>query len=369
MRRVLVGFIIDGRSGGIDKYLLNFLENVWEEDLQIDFLTKEVDPELEQYLKKRDSNIFAIPKLRHPVKQYRQIRRILDNGKYDVVYLNISIAMDFITAWAAKTKRVKRILIHSHSSGNDCESALKRTILNLLHYVCRLFLHRLATEYYGCSKKAGVWMFPKKIVESPQFTTVFNAVDIGRYRYSDNMRQEVRRQLRLEDKFVIGHVGNFTYQKNHDFLIEVFEALHRKSPETVLLLVGTGHRFEVVKRLVEQKGLANSVKMLGQRTDVDCLMQAMDFFLLPSNFEGLPTVGVEAQCAGLPCLMSDIITHETRITDKCWFLPLQETPEVWGDFIWDHRKINRQETLFMGSEEDYSLEALKKQQKKLISKE
>lgn len=368
MKRVLAGFIMDGHSGGTDKYLLNFLENVKGEEVRIDFLTNEVDPELEQYLKERHSRIFAISNLKHPIRQYWQVCRILDKGKYDIVYLNLSTAIDCIAAWAAKRKQIKRILIHSHSSGNDCEGAIKRGVFDSIHYICRLFLYKTATEYYGCSKKAGVWLFPKWIVKSAGFHTIFNAVDTGRFVYRGEIRKEVRQQLGLEDAFVVGHVGNYTYQKNHYFVIDIFEELHKRYPGAVLLLAGTGERFETVKSMVEQKGLTNCVKMLGQRADVDCLMQAMDVFLLPSNFEGMPTVGVEAQCAGLPCLMSGTITKEAKITDKCRFLSLKVKPQVWAEALLAYKENNREEIAFLDSKESYSLETLKKQQKKLISK-
>ncbi|HIX37111.1 MAG TPA: glycosyltransferase, partial [Candidatus Blautia pullistercoris] len=120
MKKILAGFIMDGHSGGIDKYLLNFLKNVNNENVQVDFLTNEVDKELEIYLKRYGSSIFPIANLRHPRAQYRQVQKILDKGNYDIVYLNISTAIDCIAAWAARKKKIPRILLHSHSSGNDC---------------------------------------------------------------------------------------------------------------------------------------------------------------------------------------------------------------------------------------------------------
>ena len=166
MKKLLVGFIMDGKSGGIDKYLLNFLTKVSNEEVRIDFLTNEIDVELQTELKKFHSNLYAIANLKHPVSQYRQVCRIMKEGQYDAVYLNISTAIDCIAAIAAKHSGVERRMIHSHSSGNDCESALKRNLFNGIHKFCRLFLYRYGTEFYGCSVKAGEWLFPKKIVNS-----------------------------------------------------------------------------------------------------------------------------------------------------------------------------------------------------------
>lgn len=211
-------------------------------------------------------------------------------------------------------------------------------------------------------------MFPKKIVESQKFHTVFNAVDMEKFSFSPTVRDEVRKQLNLENKFVVGHVGNFVYQKNHYYLIDIFAKIKENYPEAVLLLAGTGERFETVRKVVKEKGLENNVKMLGFCKDVHRLFQAMDFFLLPSYFEGLPTVGVEAQCAGLPCVMSDTITDEAKITENCWFLPLKDSPEKWSRFILAHKEADRENIHWIGSKKNYSLEELKKQQIKLLER-
>lgn len=366
MKKMLVGFIMDGNGGGVDKYLLNFLENTAGEEVEIDFLTNEIDADLEEYLKKYHSRIFAIANLKHPITQYRQVCRIIKEQKYDMVYLNISTAIDCIAALAAKSCKVKRIMIHSHSSGNDCENHIKRMIFNGIHRICRTFLYRIATEYYGCSKKAGVWLFPKKIVESNRFQTIFNAVDLEKYTYNEELRKQVRKELNLEDKFVVGHVGNFSYPKNHYFLIDIFEKLKAKCPESVLVLAGQGERLEMVKNIVKDRGMEDSVRIMGFRKDVNRLFQGMDFFVLPSYFEGLPTVSIEAQCTGLPCLMSENVTQEAAITGNCWFLPLHDTPEKWADFILQHRNMDRTSVSWIEKTKKYSLEDLKEQQIQLI---
>lgn len=368
MKKMLVGFIMDGHGGGVDHYLLNFLDNVASEDLQIDFLTNEVDQKLEKHLQKYHSRIFAIANLKHPVAQYRQVCRIIEKERYDMVYLNVSTAIDCVAAWAAKKCKVKRIMIHSHSSGNDCENTPKRVIFNTIHYICRLFLYRAATEYYGCSKKAGMWLFPKQIVESEKFQTIFNAVDLEEYSYEPEIRKQVREELKLENKFVVGHVGSFSYPKNHYFLIHIFEEIKKQCPQAVLVLAGNGVRLENVKKTVKEKRLEDSVRILGFRKDVSRLFQGMDFFLLPSCFEGLPTVSVEAQCTGLPCLMSENVTDEAKITEDCWFLSLKKTPTEWAEFILAHKEKDREQIKWLGEKEQYSLRMLKKQQTALINK-
>lgn len=363
MKRILVGFIMDGKAGGIDKYLLNFLEAVQKEDIDIDFLTNEVDEELREYLSQYHSELYAIASLRQPLKQFRQVCDILEKKHYDMVYLNVSTAIDCVAAFAAKKTGIPKRVIHSHSSGNDCESGLQRFIYNRVHQVCKLFFYKAGTRFYGCSVKAGEWIFPKRIVYSKQFEVIYNAVDGKKFQYNSAIREEVRQELGIEDEklFVIGHIGNFCYQKNYPFLIEVFDQIYKLTKESVLLLAGTGVELDEVKALVHKKGLDKAVHFLGWRSDADRLYQAMDLFLLPSRFEGLPIVGVEAQCTKLPCVFSDSITREAKIQENCYFLPLSGGPEKWARFILQHRTCQRDEISLTEEAKHYDLDVQKEQ--------
>lgn len=364
MKKVLAGFIMDGRSGGIDRYLLNFYHTV-QGSIRVDFLTNEIDKRLEAELGQQGSRLYAIPSLHHPAAQYRLVRRILREGGYDAVYLNISTAIDSVAAIAAAHEGIPERLIHSHSSGNDCESALRRNVFNLIHSVCRTFLWRYGTRLCGCSVKAGEWMFPRKIVHSRQFEVIYNAVDRKKYEYDEAVREEMRKELALGGRFTIGHVGNFCYQKNHGFLLEVFAELLKKIPDACLLLAGDGVRFEDMKKRAADLGIADAVKFLGRRTDADRLYQAMDAFLLPSNFEGLPIAGIEAQSAGLPCYMSDTITKESRITEDCRFLSFKDGAAHWANVIAAGRK-ERGRARYLDNASDYDLANQQKQLRELL---
>lgn len=366
MKRILVGFIMDGNAGGIDKYLLNFLNTVQNKDIKIDFLTDEIHEELKEYLKKRDSEIYAIAGLRHPIKQYRQVIEILKKKNYDMIYLNVSTAIDCVAAFAAKKMGVSTRAIHSHSSGNDCENSLQRFIYNCVHRICKLFFYRAGTMYYGCSIKAGRWIFPKKIVESDRFEVVYNAVDRTTFEYDRYLRQEIRKELGLQGKYVIGHVGNFCYQKNYPFLINVFEEFHKTYNEAYLLLVGKGVEFDEIQRMVKEKNLQNYVKFMGWRKDTHRLYQAMDTFLMPSRFEGLPIVGIEAQTTKLQCIFSDNVTEETKIQDRTFFFSLKENPKKWAEFILQYKEYDREKVKMLEQAEKYDLENQKKQLKEIV---
>lgn len=365
--KILAGFVINGK-GGVDNYLLNFLANVSDDSLQIDFLTNQpdIDDTLQKRLAPYNAKVFSVARLWHPVKQYKQVTEILKREKYDMVYFNISTAMECIATLAAWRGRIPRRILHSHSAGIDCESTGKRRLLNALHHICKSFLYRWGNEYYACSKKAGYWLYPKKIVDSDNFHVIYNAVDRDRFCFSPTRREKMRKELALENKFVIGHVGTFCYQKNHFFLIDIFEKLHEKRSDAILLLVGEGPRYDEVKRIVDEKKLTNSVLFLGWRNDVAELFQAMDVFLLPSNFEGLPTVGIEAQCAGVPCVFSDTITDETMITNQCQFIPLSSSPEKWSNAIIQLGEQNRGQMQLLPEAVRYDLENQKKELKKII---
>lgn len=367
MKKILLGFIMDGHGGGVDNYLLHFIDAVWQEGIRIDLLTNEADPELKKTLSRYDCRLYEIANLKHPVRQFRQVRYLIRRENYDIVYLNVSTSMDMIAAFAARSCGVPRRILHSHSAGNDCENVLKRMIFNTLQKICRHIFYRAGNEYCGCSKKAGYWMFPKKIVDSGRFQVIYNAVDRERFTYLPFVRAESRKDLGIDRQFVVGTVGSFCYQKNHGFLLQIFSELKKKEPDAVLLLVGDGVRRKMTEEQAEALGISGSVRFLGRRGDVDRLMQAMDVFVLPSWFEGLPTVGIEAQCAGLPCVISDTVTEETKITDRCCFLSLKKSPEYWAEKILETRETDRSSVRYMPEAETYDLRDQQTRLKALIA--
>lgn len=366
MRKILIGFIEDGKAGGIDRYLLNFLRTVNTDGVQIDFLTNAIDPELEKTLLSEGSRLFQIATLRRPLKQYRQVRSLIQEYHYDTVYFNISTAIDCIAAWAAKKERVPRRILHSHSAGNDCENSVIRWLFNAMHFICRLSFYRTGTQFYGCSKKAGYWMFPRRIVDSDKFQIIFNAVDSGKFRFDVQVREECRRELGLKDELTIGHVGNFCYVKNYPFLLKVFAEILKIIPDAQLLLVGTGEGFDKTQELARRMGIHGNVHFLGWRADVERIFQAMDVFLFPSFFEGLPFVGLEAQLTGLPVIASDTIPEEMKITEDCHFLSLKQNPKEWADMVIRSKQKDRKKLRLLESVPEFDLKKQEKELKEIL---
>ena len=331
--KVLAGFIMDGKAGGIDKYLLNFLQQIHSEFIRIDFLTNCIDNKLKEQLEQYGSHLYEVANLKKPKLQYQQIYDIIQNNKYDVTYFNISTAISRIGPQAAFDCQVPIRAIHSHSTGNDCSNSMKRKLLDFLHYKYRKQLYKTANRFYACSRKAGLWMFPESIVNSNKFKVIHNAIDTEKFVYNIQRRQQMRKNLDLEDYFVVGHVGNFCYPKNYPFILDVFEAVSKRNPKARLLLVGTGPDFDNVQNLVKEKNLQDKVIFLGKRTDVYDVMQAMDVFLFPSRFEGLGIVLIEAQATGLPCVVSTEVPKEAVVTDSVTFLSLNDAVEKWADTV------------------------------------
>ena len=180
------------------------------------------------------------------------------------------------------------------------------------------------------------------LLELVRSTCAENGIEVERFRYNEEVRREVRRELNVEDKIVIGHAGRFMQQKNHMFLLDIFRKIHDRNPDTVLLLCGEGRLEEDIRRKVKELELEDHVRFLGVRPDMDRMYQGFDLFLLPSLWEGLPVVGIEAQTSGLPILMSDVITPEVEVTPCVKKLSLKTSPEVWAqtalDMIREHQR-------------------------------
>ena len=345
--RVLAGYVIDGKSSGIDRYLLRVLEVMKAQNIQFDFLTNHKTPELERIFGVYHANVIEMPSLKHPTKQYRFVYKLIKQNKYDIVYFNISEAFNGLGVLAAHRLGVKKIIIHAHNSKAGGSSALVRLVRTWIHKMFCPVLACAATDY-----RAGAWMFSSKIRQSSRYQIIHNAIDNTAFEFCDEKRMQMRRNLGIEHNVVIGHVGSYNYAKNNFFLLDIMEALLPIVPNAVLLAVGAGADWEAVKKKAGEKGLLNHIKFLGVRDDVPDLMQAMDFFVLPSRFEGQPIVAIEAQAAGLMTFLSDTITKEAVLSENCMQLGIENGGKPWALAIKNHLSYQRktsQKDLFKGS--------------------
>lgn len=256
------------------------------------------------------------------VKQFaiaRNLYSLLRQQNYDCVHIHGDVANKlFIAALISRLCRTHKIILHSHASGVDGNN---RALKKIFHYTTRWILKYLGTDFVACSGLAAEWMYPN--ISKNQIRIIRNGININAFRFCESKRNSKRKALGINDNtLVIGHVGRFAYQKNHNFLIKTFEAIYIQQPNSILLLLGEGPLEEGTKALVEKLGLEKNVKFCGTTNDISGYLMAMDIFLLPSFFEGLPIAGVEAQTSGLMCIFSDKITRESQILQTTHFLPI-----------------------------------------------
>lgn len=312
--------------GGQETFIMNLFRKIDRERIKFDFLCSEYGvADYEEEINNLGGRIFHTKELtiNNCLKYFQRIKYMCEflknkEASYDVVHIHTHHAMDaLIYVISAKLSGVRIVVVHSHNT-----MALYHLVA---HKICKQALKLFDIKRFACSEVAGEWMFDKK-----EFTVIHNGIDIESFKYNVNLRKEVREKLNWNEKKIVGHVGRFNEQKNHKFLIEIFEALHKADPDTFLVLVGKGELEVYIRQQVKEKGLENDVCFLGTREDVNELYQGMDLFLFPSLFEGLPVVLVEVQASGLPCLISNTISSESIFGKSVIKKSLDESCEMWA---------------------------------------
>ncbi len=254
--------------------------------------------------------------------------------EYDTYHINTCHAFDaFIRVLSARRGGAKRIIVHSHNTSAPHVG---------LHKIFKPLLRLLKFEAMACSDDAGRWMFGKKWVKKDKVKIVRNGIDATTYLFDEELRRKKRAELNIDESTkLIGHIGRFNYQKNHTFLIDVFESVCKKEPNTRLVLVGRGELEDEIKRKVESKNLSDKVLFLGIRSDVNELLMAMDVFLFPSLFEGLSVVMIEAQATNINIVCSSSLTKDTYLNDNIVDISLEESSDKWAETVIENFTTNR----------------------------
>lgn len=316
-------------GGGVEAVVMNYYRNIDRNKIQFDFICDDDSTCIpKEEIENLGGKVILIPPYQKVLKYHKELKKVLKEGQYKIVHSHIN-ALSVFSLWAAKSAKVPVRIAHSHSTSNKKE--WKKTLLkNMLRPFSKLF----ATDYFCCSELAGRWLFGNKTYDQGKVYLLNNAIDVDKFKYNEKLRKEKRKELHIKDKdLVIGHIGRFVKQKNHEFLIDIFNEIHKQNKNTILLLAGEGPLKEEIETKVKILGLEKNVKFLGQRKDANELYQTMDAFVLPSLYEGLPVVGVEAQAAGLPCFFSTDMTKETKVLQTTKFISLIHTPQYWAKEI------------------------------------
>ena len=330
MIKVLVWGMTEN-SGGVESVIMNYYRNIDRTKLQFDFLTNTPDIAFSQEILANGDKIIQIPtKKQNASNYYKTLDIVFKNGNYDAFWMNTCGLYNMSIMQMAKKHKVKVRIVHSHNSKN-----MGNFKDLLVHKLIKLFVDKYATDFWACSELAGKYFYKNKILKSDKYQLIYNAIDLEKFKFNPDTRSEYRKTLNLDDKFIIGHVGRFHFQKNQKFLINVFYELQKKVSNAVLLLVGQGEDEASLKQQIADLKLEDKVQFLGVRKDVDKLLQCMDLMIFPSLFEGLPVIMLESQASGLPIYASDTISTQTKINKNFKFLSLQLSAQDWANYIYN----------------------------------
>lgn len=311
-------------GGGVEQVVMNYYRHIDRSRVQFDFLVCEGSGMVpREEIESMGGRVFMVPPYKELPRYMREMERLFRAERWPIVHSHVN-ALSVFPLRAAKHAGVPVRIAHSHSTAGRGETAK-----NAAKSVLKRFANAYPTHRMACSRYAGEWLFGK----GADFEVVYNAVDLSRFSFDAGTRAQARADLGLVgDQLAVGHVGRFMPQKNQRFLIEAFAELAGLRPDAVLLLVGSGEAVPLAESWAAEHGVADKVMFFGQRDDVGRLYQAFDAFVLPSLYEGLPLVSVEAQAAGLPCFLSDRITRELDVTGTVRFLPI-DGASVWAEAL------------------------------------
>lgn len=312
--KILIINTVNFELNGISSVIMNYYKGMNKKDIDIDFMAiSEIN---EKYIKEinRESNIYTLNRKKNPLKYFKELYKLMKQKKYDIVHIHGNSATVTIETIAAFMARVPVRIVHSHNTTCNYKK---------LHKILYPIMKKTYTHGFACGYEAGKWLF-----KGEKFEIVKNGIDLKKYIFDINARIKMKKKLSCTDKIILGHVGNFVDQKNHNFLIEVFDKLLKTNDNYELVLIGDGPLLNEIKNKVDILGISKNVKFIGKTTEVNSYMQAMDILLLPSHYEGLPVVLIEAQALGLPCLVSDKVSQEAKITELVKFIPIEDS-DIW----------------------------------------
>lgn len=343
-------YVINGtlNHGGTEAVVLNYYYLLDRHKVQIDFMLHTTTEEsfsnpLCKNVRETGANIWCVPPRRDNIKKnYQEIIRILSSQHYDIIHVHMDCVGAYILR-IAKRCGMKTRIAHSHGRNVLLKVDSLKSLLHKMYLeFCRFDIRIQATQYMACSIHSAEWLFGRKRVKAHQVYILHNAINIRQYSYNVDVRKRVRKQLDMENALVIGHVGRFSYEKNHKYLVEVFSEIYRMQNDARLLLVGTGELEAEVRNQVKALHLENAVLFYGTSSKVYELLQAMDLFVFPSYSEGFGMAAVEAQAAGLPCFVSESgqISDELFVTDLIRRLP-GNRPEQWAREILRYKNYDR----------------------------
>lgn len=314
-------------AGGAETFMMKIFRSL-PEDYKIDFIVSAKSGFYEKEVLELGGRIFRVPlRTKQPIKTFKAIYDVIRKNHYTHVLKLCDTPIGVYDLLAAKLGGAKVLCVRSCNAGSS-NSKLGRLVNDLL----RPLLNFITDVKIAPSRLAAEFTFGKAEVEAGKVKFIHNGVDLNVYKFDKDNREKIRKEFGIaEEQLVIGHIGRFNQQKNHKFLIEVFSEVLKQKPNALLMLVGDGEKKSEIKEQIKSLGIEESVIFTGIRSDVPALLSAMDVFVFPSFYEGMPNTVIEAQATGLPCVIADTITKEAEVTECVNFMSLSDSAESWAD--------------------------------------
>ncbi len=326
-------------AGGLEAFVMNYYRVLVHMDIQFDFVCMYDKIAYEDEIKRLGGRVYYVPNVKKHYRGYISgLKKILKKENYQAVHVNMLSAANIVPLRVAHQAGIKKIIAHSHSS--SCPGLIRK----LMDNVNRPFIGRYATDMAACGELAGRWLFGEKAYDNGLVVVINNAIAAERFLFSAEDRESLRKELGWENKTVIGHVGRFDIPKNHDRMIDIIQQLSREKKDVVLCLVGPKEGlYEQIKGKTEKAGLEKHVYFAGRQENISRYLSAMDVFLFPSVFEGVPFALIEAQTNGLACVMSDTVSEEAVVfPERVKRLSLQESDRTWAETVEEMSRLPRE---------------------------
>ncbi|MDO5555312.1 MAG: glycosyltransferase family 1 protein [Clostridia bacterium] len=321
--------------GGIQTTLMNIFRNIDRTKVVLDFLLQtDKNCDYNKEILALGGRIYSItPRRKNLLRHKKDIEKFFnEHSEYNIVHMHVSSLTYIMPLKIAKKYKIPVRIIHSRNSKQG-GSKKSKIVHYLIHRINKLFIKNIATDYFSCSDLAGKWLYSNKILNSNKYKIINNGIDSEKFVFSESKRKQMREQLKCDNKICIVNVGRFHKQKNHIFLIKVFQEIYKQDHNSMLYLIGEGSLRQELENEIKWLKMQDNIILLGKQKNVNDFLQAMDIFVMPSLYEGLPGSVIEAQGSGLPCLLSDTITKNVAITKLVNYMSLNSKPIEWANTI------------------------------------
>ena len=337
---------------GITGVIMNYFENMDDSNIAMDFVViNDVDKGLKDRINKKSETLFKPSKIfkiqgrnKNPFGYIKNLTRILKEGDYDIIHIHGNSATMLTELIAAKKAKVKVRIVHSHNT--TCTH-------KIIHNLAKRSFHKSYTHRFACGELAGKWLYGDR-----DFIVINNGVDTLKFEYKKEIREAAREELGLNNKKVIGHIGHFSYQKNHEYVLKLFSNIYKRDSDYELILIGDGKLKEEMIDYAKELEISSNVRFVGRTHEVVKYMHAFDMLILPSRFEGLPLTIIEAVSNALPCIISDKVSKEAIIDGFVTSISL-DNMEEWVENILalpiNKREENKGKSIALVEEKGYDI--------------